>query len=94
VLTRAARPEMVKRDRMHGPCICRRDGEHDGDLHSGLARAVSRPFPSWNRSTLTEIYLCHACSDHEIEDGNGPDRFPEGTWVAGACGVTPRVHSY
>jgi hypothetical protein len=32
---------------------------------------VSRPFPSWNRSILTEIYLCHACSYHEIEDGNG-----------------------
>jgi hypothetical protein len=30
---------------------------------------VSRPFPSWNRSTLTEIYLCHACSEHEIEEG-------------------------
>jgi hypothetical protein len=24
--------------------------------------AVSRAFPSWNRSILTEIYLCHACS--------------------------------
>jgi hypothetical protein len=36
---------------------------------------VSRPFPSWNnRSTLTEIDLCHACSDHEVEDENGPDR--------------------
>jgi hypothetical protein len=35
---------------------------------------VSGPFPSWNRSILTEIYLCHACSCHEIEDGNGPDR--------------------
>jgi hypothetical protein len=23
---------------------------------------------------LTEIYLCHACSCHEIEDENGPDR--------------------
>jgi hypothetical protein len=32
---------------------------------------VIRAFPSWNRSTLTEIYLCHACSDHEIEGGNG-----------------------
>eukprot|EP01047_Picozoa_sp_COSAG01_P027867 COSAG01_NODE_1854_length_9053_cov_2.566499_3_plen_422_part_00 len=32
---------------------------------------MSRPFPSWNRSILTEIYLCHACSYHEIEDGNG-----------------------
>jgi hypothetical protein len=28
----------------------------------GSGRAVS----SWNRSILTEIYLCHACSDHEI----------------------------
>jgi hypothetical protein len=27
---------------------------------------VSRPFPSWNRSILTDIYLCHACSCHEI----------------------------
>jgi hypothetical protein len=36
--------------------------------------AVSRPFPSWDRSIWTEIYLCHACSYHEIEDGNGPDR--------------------
>jgi hypothetical protein len=32
---------------------------------------VSRPFSSWNRPMLTEIYLCHACSYHEIEDGNG-----------------------
>jgi hypothetical protein len=31
---------------------------------------VSRAFPSWNWSILTEIYLCHACSYHEIEDGN------------------------
>jgi hypothetical protein len=27
---------------------------------------VSRPFPSWNRSILTDIYLCHACSGQEI----------------------------
>jgi hypothetical protein len=33
--------------------------------------AVSRPFPSWNRSILAEIYLCHACSNHDIEDGHG-----------------------
>eukprot|EP01047_Picozoa_sp_COSAG01_P060318 COSAG01_NODE_7377_length_3230_cov_7.645800_2_plen_177_part_00 len=33
---------------------------------------VRRPFPSWNRSILTEIYLCHACScQRNIEDGNG-----------------------
>jgi hypothetical protein len=38
------------------------------------AVTVSRPFPSWNRSILTEIYQCHACSYHEIEDGNGPHR--------------------
>jgi hypothetical protein len=27
---------------------------------------VGRAFPSWNRSILTEIYLCHACSYQEI----------------------------
>jgi hypothetical protein len=31
---------------------------------------VSQAFPSWNRSMLTEIYLCHACSYQAIEDGN------------------------
>jgi small GTP-binding protein len=31
---------------------------------------VSRAFPSCARSILTEIYLCHACSCQEIEDGN------------------------
>jgi hypothetical protein len=34
------------------------------------AGAVSRAFPSAARSILTEIYLCHACSYHEVEDGN------------------------
>eukprot|EP01047_Picozoa_sp_COSAG01_P071222 COSAG01_NODE_10998_length_2030_cov_2.434490_1_plen_49_part_10 len=44
---------------------------------------MSRPFASWNRSILTEIYLCHACSYHEIEDGNGaPGRV--GTSAEGA----------
>jgi hypothetical protein len=40
---------------------------------------VSRPFPSWNRFILTEIYLCHACSCQELlrtesagQDGVGP----------------------
>ena len=28
--------------------------------------AVSRPFSSWGRQILTEIYLCDACSCHEI----------------------------
>jgi hypothetical protein len=27
---------------------------------------VGGPFPSWNRSILTEIYLCHACSCPEV----------------------------
>eukprot|EP01047_Picozoa_sp_COSAG01_P014628 COSAG01_NODE_716_length_14085_cov_18.724010_7_plen_345_part_00 len=27
---------------------------------------MSRPFPSWIRSILTEIYLCHACSCQDI----------------------------
>jgi hypothetical protein len=31
---------------------------------------VSRAFSSWKRLILTEIYLCHACSYHEIEDEN------------------------
>eukprot|EP01047_Picozoa_sp_COSAG01_P051726 COSAG01_NODE_5367_length_4305_cov_60.283642_3_plen_148_part_00 len=41
------------------------------ELRDAAGRAVvSRPFPSLNRSILTEIHLCHACSYHEIEDGN------------------------
>eukprot|EP01047_Picozoa_sp_COSAG01_P036679 COSAG01_NODE_2874_length_6937_cov_4.473823_9_plen_103_part_00 len=36
----------------------------------GDTGGVSRPFGSWNRSILTEIYLCHACLCQEIEDGN------------------------
>jgi parallel beta-helix repeat protein len=28
--------------------------------------SVSRAFPSWKRSILTEIYLCHACSCFKI----------------------------
>jgi hypothetical protein len=31
-----------------------------------LVVTVSRPFPSWNRSMLTEIDPCHACSRPEI----------------------------
>eukprot|EP01047_Picozoa_sp_COSAG01_P040508 COSAG01_NODE_3416_length_6122_cov_11.318114_3_plen_105_part_00 len=38
---------------------------------------MSRPFSSWNRPILTEIYLCHACSCHKMEDRNGR---------AGSCG--------
>jgi ankyrin repeat protein len=43
-----------------------------------LRAAVSRPFPSWNRSILTEIYLYHASSCQEIlrteTAGQGPGR--------------------
>eukprot|EP01047_Picozoa_sp_COSAG01_P093404 COSAG01_NODE_24547_length_775_cov_0.991124_1_plen_118_part_10 len=68
---------------VHGASIgvggdLRRRGQ--GRLHGLLHRpgqpkrgggcAVSAPFPSWHRSILTEIYLCHPCSYHEIEDGN------------------------
>jgi hypothetical protein len=31
----------------------------------GRVRALQSPW-SWNRPILTEIYLCHACSYHEI----------------------------
>eukprot|EP01049_Picozoa_sp_SAG25_P013352 SAG25_NODE_2044_length_2002_cov_2.596427_2_plen_80_part_00 len=31
-----------------------------------LGMMVSRPFPSWNRSILTEISLRHACSCQEM----------------------------
>jgi hypothetical protein len=51
-----------------------RDGNKEGtavvtyqELRDAAGRAVvSRPFPSWNRSMLTEIYLCHACFYQEI----------------------------
>jgi hypothetical protein len=43
-------------------------GTAGGGLDS-VAQA-SRAFPSWERSTLTEIYLHHACSCREIEDGH------------------------
>jgi hypothetical protein len=41
----------------------------DWGQRSRSYRPVSRAFPSWNRTVLTEIYLCHACSDDEFEDG-------------------------
>jgi hypothetical protein len=34
----------------------------------------ARAFPSLMRSVLTEIYICLACSCHEIEDGNARGR--------------------
>jgi hypothetical protein len=45
-----------------------------------LEAGVSRPFPSWNRSILTEIYLCHACSCQEVLR----------TETAGQCGAAGR----
>jgi hypothetical protein len=39
---------------------------------------VSRTIPSGKRSTLTEIYVCHACSCHEIEDMETPGQVRRG----------------
>jgi hypothetical protein len=50
------------RHALRGPCPL--DALLAMTLHR--AKAVSRPFPSWNRSILTEIYLFHACSCQEI----------------------------
>jgi hypothetical protein len=43
-------------------------GRGDGDCGWRGARA----FPSCMRSILTELYLCHACSCHEIEERKRP----------------------
>jgi hypothetical protein len=48
---------------------------------------VSQAFPSWKRSILTEIYLCHACSYHEIEDGNA--RAGEWPWEVALALAAP-----
>jgi hypothetical protein len=47
----------------------------------------ARAFPSLMRSVLTEIYLCHACSCHKIEDGNARGR------GGGRPGLDRRGHS-
>jgi tRNA 2-thiocytidine biosynthesis protein TtcA len=44
-------------------------GQHLDDLAESF---VSRAFPSWNRSILAEIDLCHACSCHEISRTETP----------------------
>jgi cytochrome P450/NADPH-cytochrome P450 reductase len=51
-----------------------RDFICEEELKAFQRDGVSRAFPSWNRTALTEIYLCHACSYHEFEDhlGIGP----------------------
>eukprot|EP01047_Picozoa_sp_COSAG01_P043823 COSAG01_NODE_3916_length_5541_cov_12.214994_6_plen_119_part_00 len=55
-------------------------GVYRGRFHLGIG------------SILAEIYLCHACSDQEIEDGNARPAVrgarrerPEHIWVPGAC---------
>jgi hypothetical protein len=53
----------------------------------GALATVSRPFPSWNRPILTDIYLCHACSCHEIEDGNGRAGLQRGDVPQGQRGL-------
>ena len=45
---------------------------------------VRRPCPSCPRSILAEIYLCHACSDHEVEGGDG--RAARRRWAGGCTG--------
>jgi hypothetical protein len=52
-----------------------------GAMASGAQQKVSRPFSSWMRSILAEIYLCHACSAHEILRMETP----------GQGGTTPRI---
>jgi hypothetical protein len=38
---------------------------------------------------LTGIHLCHACSYHEVEDGNGPDRDLNDGGLLAQCGGGP-----
>eukprot|EP01047_Picozoa_sp_COSAG01_P039512 COSAG01_NODE_3271_length_6320_cov_8.998554_7_plen_92_part_00 len=45
---------------------------------------MSRAFPAYARSILTEIYLCHACSCHKIEDGNA--------WTGIGQGAAVNIH--
>jgi hypothetical protein len=67
-----------------------------GRLYSRAAPAlhVSRPFPSWNRSILTEIYLCHACSCQEIvrTETAGQASWPHGLRVTASNGNDARAH--
>eukprot|EP01049_Picozoa_sp_SAG25_P001510 SAG25_NODE_68_length_17436_cov_79.923055_9_plen_136_part_00 len=48
---------------------------------------VSRAFPSFLRSLLTDIYLRHACSCPEVENGN---EIEDGNAWTGGCGRHPR----
>jgi hypothetical protein len=76
------------------PALCQHEFAmaHDETLLRDALAIVSRAFPSWKRSILTEIDLCHACAYHEIEDGNGRAGravvwWPIRTWAVGRGGV-------
>jgi hypothetical protein len=43
--------------------------------------SASRAFPAGKRSILTEIYLCHACSYHDIEDGSASCGARRSLWL-------------
>jgi hypothetical protein len=49
------------------------------------SRQVSRAFPSCTWSIMAEIYLCHACSYQEIEDGNAWTGCSEGGALTSAA---------
>jgi hypothetical protein len=51
----------------------------------GASSTVSRPFPSWDRSILTEITLCHACSCRELLRTETAGQSRWGPW-AGTAG--------
>eukprot|EP01047_Picozoa_sp_COSAG01_P012766 COSAG01_NODE_583_length_15194_cov_5.640808_5_plen_365_part_00 len=57
-------PALGEPARGPGPGQAGRGGA--ADHRRGALDGVSRPFPSWNRSIVTKIYLCHACSCQEI----------------------------
>jgi hypothetical protein len=62
----ASRPNVVAVLVRSGSDASRPGGLYDSmapDMRSG---EPLRPFSSWNRPILTEIYLCHACSCQEI----------------------------
>jgi hypothetical protein len=91
-------------DRPPGSSACRRHGRAGTGRRAPPHSRASAPFPSWHRSTLTEIHLCHACSYHEIEDdGDGaPGRHDQrggrldrtrarGTTQAAGCRLPQRL---
>jgi hypothetical protein len=67
--------------------VANQDSSHTENIGVASSDSASAPFPSWNRSILTEIYLCHACYYHETEDGNGAP----GLWPVRALCTQPRL---